>query len=62
MARFTLKIDLDNAAFAEPDELPRILHTVADRLAANPGMQTASTAAVRDVNGNMCGAWKVRAR
>lgn len=52
MARFTLTIDIDNAAF-DPDptaELARILRQTAARVEAG-----ATNGAARDINGNRVG-------
>ena len=50
--KFKLEIAMDNAAFDDPGELPRILHELADRIRKNPEVDDYS---VRDVNGNTVG-------
>jgi len=63
MARFTIEIDTDNAAFGDETpnggmeralELARILRTVANDLET----VNASRTALHDVNGNVCGSTK----
>ena len=58
--QFTLKIDMDNAAFHDnPSELIRILEVVnvaIDNCQASPG-----TRHVLDVNGNSVGYWSIDA-
>ncbi len=49
---FTLEINMDNAAFDDSQELPRILRDLAKRIAANPEVGGYS---VRDSNGNNVG-------
>lgn len=54
--RFVVRLRLDNAAFAEPDEpgeVARILRRAADDVAN--GRQGDS---LRDLNGNTVGAWQ----
>jgi hypothetical protein len=67
--KFTLEIDLDNAAFSadiEGDsndrnalEVSRILSLVANRLYMEATISRGSIARLRDVNGNACGQWHV---
>lgn len=59
VARFTVSIDTDSAAFCDEDgypdpmpELTRILHNVAERLSVTAGAGTA-----RDINGNTVGSF-----
>ena len=73
MKEFRLVVELENAAFhndsdptwhmldaAGRDELARILHKVADRVAnGEAGFQTEN---VRDVNGNTVGSYAVKTR
>lgn len=54
--KFILTIDLDNAAFEHPGELPARLHEIAERVEAanlNQGQN------VMDSNGNTVGHWGV---
>lgn len=54
--RFTLTVDLNNSAFEDPDELPRILRRVADDL----GLPVAGDdGSARDLNGNTVGRWLI---
>jgi len=57
--RFTLTINLDNAAFhGEPDELARLVHQVAETAAAFDVTRLAGPFGVYDVNGNRVGSWE----
>lgn len=53
--RFTLSIDMDNAAFENAFELNRILLDVAEKATQGP----CHAQSVRDINGNRVGQWKV---
>lgn len=55
--RFTLSIDMNNAAFDDSDELRRILLDVASNVDENQGPCHAHS--VMDYNGNRVGQWKV---
>jgi hypothetical protein len=57
MASFTLKIKLDNDAFADPQELPYLIHKVATRISDG-----AQQGAVLDTNGNAVGEFNVGKR
>ena len=57
MKRFRLEIELENDAFRDSGELPRILRAVAKRIEDGEIRGT-----VRDVNGNTCGSWKKEMR
>lgn len=48
---FTMEINCSNAAFDNPDELPRLIHSVADRIAA----YNTTGAYIIDANGNNVG-------
>ncbi len=50
MAKFTLTIDCDNAAFEDDAELVRIVRHVADQIECGETRRK-----VRDVNGNVVG-------
>ena len=54
---FTLRVEMDNAAFENPGELARILRALADVLA--DGVQPGDSDNVRDANGNTVGEWDV---
>lgn len=54
---FKLSIATGNAAFADPDELPRLLAEVADRVRGGEWSGT-----VRDTNGNRVGDYVVTDR
>jgi hypothetical protein len=64
--KFTLEIDLDNAAFDSADfgserfgpSIAYVLKTVAQRL-DNLGSVGDMRASIRDVNGNTCGHWQI---
>lgn len=59
---FTLTIQTGGAAFEYAGtELARILHRVADDLAANGTFHGSGTVSVRDINGNTCGSWSFTA-
>jgi len=53
MKRFKMEVELENDAFRDGAELPRILRAVAKRIEDGEIRGT-----VRDVNGNTCGSWK----
>ena len=55
MKRFTLEIELENDAFRDGAELPRILRAVAKRI--EDGERSGK---VMDINGNSCGSWERR--
>lgn len=59
MAKFTLTIECDNAAFedAAGAEVARILRDAADDLDSHM-MQEASHANLYDINGNTVGKWR----
>jgi len=56
---FTLSIKMDNAAFIDgPDELPNILHGLANRVEdLNP--DEISSGSITDSNGNKVGRWEI---
>lgn len=57
--KFSLEIDMGNAAFNEnPNELPRILSEVAERLETY-GFDAGAEGHPRDTNGHKVGAWKI---
>lgn len=53
--RFSLTIDMDGAAFEDPQELVRILGKVAREVEA----QVPSPVNIRDYNGNRVGSWSI---
>jgi len=57
MAKFTLSIDCDNAAFGEDKarEVSRILFELAASI--SPGLMDDDDGKLRDVNGNTVGRW-----
>lgn len=57
MLKFTMKVDMDNAAFQDNTaaELARIL-----RLTAAHVEKYNTGGKVLDLNGNTCGTWKIR--
>lgn len=59
MAKLTLEIECDNAAFDDhpSDEIARILRGVADDFAGygRPGRREIRTGSLRDINGNRVG-------
>jgi hypothetical protein len=54
--KFFLEVAMDNAAFENSTELPRILREVATRLEDS----TDASGSVFDINGNKVGAFKMR--
>jgi hypothetical protein len=52
--RFTLTVELGNAAMSTPEDVADALREVADALEAG-----ASSGIVRDVNGNTVGRWEL---
>lgn len=60
MATFTLKVDTDNAAFADDPapELARILRLVAERIEAGDEFHYYQT--IRDANGNDVGRYALK--
>lgn len=61
--KFVLEIAMDNEAFEDPAELPRVVGGVAETLSAiaNLGGSGSNDGRVRDVNGNTVGVWSVTA-
>lgn len=62
--RFHLVIEMDNAAFSDPEpgapsEVSRILDLVAQRLARRGRFYTGEGGSLVDINGNTVGAWHV---
>ena len=57
MKRFRLEIELENDAFRDSGELPRILRAVAKRIEDGERSGT-----VMDINGNSCGSWEKEMR
>jgi hypothetical protein len=53
--KFKLQVDMDNAAFDDPSELPRILAGLAERIRRDPDLGAWN---VMDVNGNTVGQGK----
>lgn len=53
-----VRINLDNAAFADPHEATRCLRKVAEEVAELPGPVNA-TGIIRDSNGNSVGEWHI---
>lgn len=53
--KFTMTVDMSNAAFADPGELTRIIREVARR--PEEGERYGD---LKDINGNIVGTWKVR--
>ena len=61
--RFNLRVDLDNAAFADGNfgtELARILRKVATQVEGDTVIRTWHYTNVRDINGNPVGAHAVK--
>lgn len=63
MLTFTLSLNLEGAAFEEPDtelELARILRGVADQIESTRILESADDPVkLRDANGNAVGSWIV---
>lgn len=60
--KLTVEIDLDNSAFYGPDpiaEVRRVLEKVAEGVDTEPCGPNGVKVALRDVNGNTVGFWKV---
>jgi hypothetical protein len=65
--KFTLEIDLENAAFFYEDSetdldgrsIANLLHQVANRVADEGGLIGTTRTRIRDVNGNTCGHWQI---
>jgi hypothetical protein len=55
--KFMLSIDMENAAFSDPAELPRLLREIAD----SPAIASyhVDRGVVADVNGNTVGEWRM---
>jgi hypothetical protein len=56
--RFTLEIELGNAAMQDSCDLRRALHDV-NLQPMNAGIEPGQTGTIRDVNGNTVGTWEV---
>jgi hypothetical protein len=56
--RFALTLNLEGPAFKDPNELPRILRHVGDRLDCEPSQPDRD--AIEDRNGHIVGAWVVQ--
>lgn len=56
-----ITMDLDNMAFEDPSEVPRILRALANDLqhAGYAAIVNADTGTLTDVNGNTVGSWEV---
>lgn len=52
---FTVIFNMDNAAFEDLSETPRILKDIADKVEL--GMESGL---IRDINGNMIGEWEIK--
>lgn len=53
--KFLLSINMDNSAFEFPDELPRILRKVADRMGNWDNPKINCVFPIRDINGDTVG-------
>lgn len=49
-----INIETNNAAFEDPDELPRLLLEIVDRI-----NQGETQGIIRDTNGNKVGSWEI---
>ena len=56
----TITIDMSNAAFEDPQELPRILKDLAERLEQRGSFEPGDSESVRDLNGNNVGMLKIK--
>lgn len=57
--RFTMTVDMDNAAFEEPHhELGEIIHRLAESLLM--GKVDATEGSLKDTNGNRVGGWEIK--
>jgi hypothetical protein len=54
--KLTIRIEMGNAAFEDAGELGRILHELADKVAAGAVHDEGK---IRDANGNTVGEWSV---
>lgn len=59
MATFWLYLELDNAAFDDPQELARILRKVADSPDIASNCRAITYVPLRDINGNTVGSWEI---
>ena len=64
--KFTLEIDLDNAAFSaghslqrDGAEIARILNRLANLAESSGPMREDDGGKLRDLNGNTCGHWQI---
>jgi len=58
MNTFRMHVRLDNAAFDDSDELPRLLRRVAGVVTAK-GAEPCHAQQLLDINGNVVGQWKI---
>lgn len=56
--RFVANISLNNSAFEDPSELPRILRDMAEDIENNPEYDRFRNA--KDVNGNIVGTYAIK--
>lgn len=55
----TISIQMDGAAFEDPQELPRILKDLAERLEQRGSFESGDSESVLDMNGNNVGMLKI---
>jgi hypothetical protein len=55
----TISIQMDGAAFEDPQELPRILKDLAERLEQRGSFESGDSESVLDMNGNHVGMLKI---
>lgn len=55
----TISVSMDNAAFEDAQELPRILKDLAERLEQRGSFESGDSESVRDSNGNNVGMLKI---
>lgn len=56
--KFTMSVDMDNAAFESPVELGDILAQVGDKV-MDERYHVGHTESILDTNGNRVGSWKI---
>ena len=59
MATLTIKINMDNAAFEDPNEIKRILTVQANYINENMRLMSGTPWSLLDINGNKVGTVKV---
>lgn len=59
--KFTVEIDMENAAFEDPQELSRIVAKIAHRVEGEDNTQTyvSVSSPIFDINGNNVGRWEL---